>query len=152
MPARADLVGAIIEHTLALPETTALVGKRVSARLRIQSNTDPNGWKMPDYAVVWRKVPGPVGPRTGTTPVVQVPLQYECYGPDLRRADELARTLLGELFPDPPESQSFRSPTNGCVVFDLQEMGAAAPLMETPTDLPRVVGTLFCRYLERPAA
>ena len=152
MPARVDLVGAMIERTLALPETAALVSKRVSARLRVKSQTDPNGWTMPDYAIVWRKVPGPTGPRHGTVAVSQVPLQYECYGPDLRRADELARTLLGELFPEPPDAQGFRSPSNGCVVFDLQEMGAGAPLMESATDLPRVVGTLFVRYLERAAA
>lgn len=151
MPPRPDLIGAMIEYTRNLPETSALVGPRVSARLRVRNPADPNGWLMPDYAIVWRKVPGPVGQRTGTVPVSQVPLQYECYGKDLRTADLLARTLLAELFPDAPASQSFRA-SNGCVVFDLQEMGAGAPLMDSPTDLPRVVGTLFVRYLERAAA
>lgn len=102
---------------------------------------------MPTYGIVWRKVPGPVGTRDGTTPVARVPLQYECYGSDLRTADLLARTLLGELFPDPPTPQSFKAA--GCAVFDIQELGAAAPLMESDTALPRVVGTLFVRYLER---
>jgi hypothetical protein len=149
MPARPDLVAAFISRTSQLSGTVALAGTRISGRLRVRSSTDPSGWQMPTYAIVWRKVPGPVGSRGGTMPVARVPMQYECYGSDLRTADLLARTLLGELFPDPPAPQGFKAA--GCAVFDMEEMGAAAPLMESETAFPRVVGTLFVRYLERPS-
>jgi len=148
VPARPDLGAAFVVHTRSLTETGALVGNRVSLRLRTRTNKDPNGWVMPTYAIVWRRVPGPSGQRNGTTPVAQIPMQYECYGPDMRTADLLARTLLAELFPDPPVSQGFKAAN--CAVFDMQEMGSPAQLQESETDLPRVVGTLLVRYLERP--
>lgn len=144
-----DVVAAFITRARALPNTSALAGARVSARLRIRDpKADPNGWAMPTYAIVFRKVPGPTGARPGNVPIRQQPLQYECYGPDMRTADLLARTLLAELFPDPPEAQSFKAA--GCAVMSIQEMGAGAPLQESDADLPRVVGTLLVQYGERP--
>lgn len=140
MPAVPDLVGAMIAHTRALPETSALAGARVSARVQ-------NAWSLPQYAVVWRKVPGPTATRMGNVPVAQQPLQVECYGADLRTADLLWRTLHAELFPDPPTAQGFHAA--GCAVIQLEQSGAAAPLMESETDFPRVVTTYVATYCER---
>jgi hypothetical protein len=144
-----DLIAAMITRARALPNTSALIGARASARLRIKDpKTDVNGWPMPTYGIVFRKVPGPVAERPGNVPVKQQPVQYECYGPDLRTADVLARTFIAELFPDPPDAQSFKAAN--CAVMSIQEMGAGAPLMESETDFPRVVGTLLIQYCERP--
>jgi hypothetical protein len=142
MPPRPDLGAAMVVRTRSFTETNALIQGRVSLRMQ-------NTWQMPTYAVVWRKVPGPTSSRPGTVPVTQAPMQYECYGPDMRTADLLARTLLAELFPDPPTAQGFKAAN--CAVFDIQEMGAYAQVQELDTDYPRCVGTLLVRYLERSA-
>jgi hypothetical protein len=152
-----ELVQAFITHTAALPNTTALVSDRVSGRLRTKSKQDPAGWQMPTFAIVYRDVPGPSEQEPGNVPLAREPLQVECYGPTLRESRRLWRTLRGELFPDSiqdiltgnqPQPQGFIA--SGCAVASLQLMGSAAPLQESPEDLPRTVATLFVHYCTRP--
>lgn len=149
MPARPDLAAALVVRTVQLTETNALIVGRVSARLKLfDAKNEPNGWKLPDYAIVWRKVPGPVPQRAGTVPLTSTTMQYECYGKDLRTADLLARTLLAELFPDPPAASGFIAAH--CAVTKLQEMSSPYPSIDPDRSLPRSIGTLLVEYCERP--
>jgi hypothetical protein len=142
-----DLIAAFVAQSRALPNTNALTQGRVAGRLRIQGPTDPNGWPLPCYAIVWRLVPGPAGVRMGTTPISRWNIQGECYGTDLRAADLLFRTLFAELYPDPPAAHGFRQAH--CAVISLDLLGAPAPLQESETDYARVVFSMLVQFVER---
>lgn len=119
---------------------------RVSGRLRVLgSPDDPDGWRMPTSALVYLKVPGPVRESQGTVPVRWEPLQYECYGANPLAAVQLWQTLMSSLFPDQTGvAQGFIAAH--CAVMSVQSLAAGAPIQETPSDFPRVVGTLFVQY------
>lgn len=149
-PVMPDVIGAFIVRTASLPNTVGLVADRVSGRLQLRDTKHPNDWDMPTFAIVYRIVPGPIGIRKGTVPVIKEPIQVECYGPNLMESRRLWRTLYPELFPDPPVAQGFIAAR--CAVMSIEQMGSAAPLQENETAFPRTVATLLVEYSERPTA
>lgn len=147
-PPLPDIVSAFIAHTATLPNTSAIVGSRISGRRRSKGEKDPQGWKMPTFGIVYHSVPGPVYFRQGTVPVTSENLQIECYGPNLMESKRLWRTLYTELFPDPPVPQGFHAAH--CAVMSIQVIGQGAPAEETDTDFPRTIATILPQYCERP--
>jgi len=145
-------IAAFVQRTRQIPAITQMVGNQISAgRIRAYSAEDPAGWKMPSRAILYRSVPGPVW-RPYRMPVRGQPMQVECYGTDLRTADELWRTWYVNFFPsDPYTAQGFIVPSLGVSIISIEEMGAPAGIYESESAWPRTISTVFVRFSEIPS-
>jgi|SRR6185437_7855515 len=144
-----DLAGAMIVRTRELADTYNLCQGRIAAgRPRTSSPDDPNGWKMPTYALVYLLVPGPLLPRPGRVPFRSQNIQVDCYGPDLRTAGLMYQTWYGDFFP----VDQFR-PTGfiagHCAVSSLEEIGSPIALYGGENVWPRVSTTILVKYIEQ---
>lgn len=148
-----NLLAAFVARSRQLSDITNLVGNQITAgRIRTyDAKTDPQGWHMPSRALVFRGVPGPVW-RPYRIPVRGQPVQVECYGTDLRTADELWRTWFSNFFPSQLNIASgFVIQNLGVAVISMEEMGAPVPLYESESAWPRTITTIFTRYSEVPS-
>lgn len=145
-----NLLPALTARMRTFPEVMALTQGRITAgRLRTLSKNDPSGWEMPTYGLVFADVGGP-GWSQGRAPVRAQSVQLTAYGPDLRTADLLYRTVLPLLVP----TDNYR-PTGfiaaGVAVISIEELGTPVGLYQVGVDWPRSAGTLWIKYSSVPA-
>lgn len=147
-----DLLGAFLVQTATKSATYNLCNGRVSAgRVRTQNPDDPSGWVMPTRAVVYLMVPGPSMPRRGRIPFRSQNVQVECYGTDLRTANEMYRTWYSDFYPsDLAMPQGFIAAQ--CSVYSIEELSSPVALYGGENIWPKVVSTHFVKYLEIPAS
>ena len=144
-----DVLGALVVHSrTSMPNVTSLTGQRISTRVRTKSTDDPNGWSMPDYAIVFNLVGGPVIPALSDVKQQMARVDVHCYGPDERTARVLWRTFHPYLCPGDAVGHAFRA-ANTQVINVLQASGEM-PYPEPGTGWPRDTVSYLVQYSEIP--
>lgn len=153
MVAIPNWLGAFMVQTRTFDDVMAMVNNRIAVnRPRTQSPQDPQGWKMPTTAIVYRGVAGPTR-RYFQVPVRRQTLQVETYGADARIAEQLYRTLYARFLPqDMLQAHGFVVPSLGVSVMSIQELGSPAVIYDPDTAWPRTISTWWVEFCELPSS
>jgi hypothetical protein len=144
-------LGAFLAQTRTYSDIMAYVNGRVAVGVfRTFSQQDPQGWKMPTSGIVYRGIAGPFR-RELQAPIRWQTMQVECYGKDLRLADELYRSLATKFMPQEMTlPHGFVVPSLGVAVLSMQELGSQFVEPDPVTGWPRSINTWWCQVNELP--
>jgi hypothetical protein len=144
-------IAGFLIQTRSFPDIVSVVNNRITAGVfRTYSPQDPSGWNMPNAAIVYRSIAGP-SRREFQAPIRWQTIQVECYGKDLRLADDLYRRLWPHFMPqDMTLAHGFVVPSLGVAVMAIEELGSQFVEPDPVTGWPRSIVTWWVQMSEQP--